>query len=133
MEYLDWGLVVFGVLVALGGGWIQVRPETIYPRQPDERRLDAASLVKMQRLGLCIHFMGAFFAIQMTADLASLPWWSGTVVGVAVALFSVRKTKQAALRRIGARRVVRQGPLPKKTVELRPLPAKRSRVHAGTR
>src|SRR5208337_5483035 len=90
MAHLDWILVAFGAAVALTGGWIQLRPEQIFPRPAQSWPLDPGALRQLRRLGACFLFMGAFFALQMTSDLTRLPWWSGTVGGLAVGIASVR-------------------------------------------
>ena len=119
MAGLDWVLVMFGVLLASAGAWIQLRPETIYPRLAAGEAMEERALELLRRLGGCFHGMGVFFTLQMAADLAHQPWWLGAALGVLVAVLSVRMIGGHALLRLGRRRAVRQGGLPKKTLEVR--------------
>ena len=96
MTLLDWILVGFGAVVAVAGGWIQLHPERVLPdvdgvRQNADSPADLGALSQIRLLGSCVMFMGAFFALQMAADLARIPWWVGTFGGLVVAIASVRK------------------------------------------
>jgi hypothetical protein len=46
--------------------------------------------MKVRRLGACFVFMGAFFALQMAINLTRLPWWAGTLSGLAAGILTVR-------------------------------------------
>lgn len=120
MAFLDWIFVIFGIAVALTGSWIQLHPQHIYPRQAREQgwQLDPSSLTQIRILGACFLFMGTFFALQMTIDLARLPWWTGTLGGLITAIAAVALVN-ARVRRQSRRRAVLQSALPKKVLELR--------------
>jgi uncharacterized membrane protein HdeD (DUF308 family) len=121
MALLDWILVVFGAAVALAGSWIQLHPERVIPNQPPpDWQFDPGALSQIRLLGACFLCMGAFFALQMTIDLMRLPWWTGTLSGLATAITAVavihaRVRRQQRQRR----RSIRQPPLPRKALELR--------------
>jgi hypothetical protein len=118
MAHLDWILVAFGAVVALSGGWIQLQPERIYPR-PEQPWLDQVALSQLRRLGGCFLFMGVFFTLQMTVDLARLPWWSGTLGGLILSIAAVSLVQTAVRRQQNhGHRVVQQGPMPEKVLEL---------------
>lgn len=125
MAGLDWILVVFGAVVALAGGWIQLHPEDIVPGQPglgqlSDCPLDPAARAQLRRLGACFLFMGTFFALQMTIDLMRRPWWAGSVSGLVTSIAAVSlvydRVRQQQRR---SRRAVQQSPLGKKALELR--------------
>jgi hypothetical protein len=90
MEHLDWMLVLFGVAVAFCGGRLQLHPERLFPRSAESGELDRGALAQLRLLGGCFLFMGSFFTLQMTADLCRLPWWSGALAGLAVAVAAVK-------------------------------------------
>jgi hypothetical protein len=114
MVFSDWILVAFGAAIALSGGWIQLHPERILPRQAGRWRLDPTALAQIRLLGACFLFMGVFFSMQMTIDLKRLPWWIGTLSGLGSALAGV-----AAVDARRRRRVAQRSPLAGKTLELR--------------
>jgi len=119
MVRLDWILVAFGAFVALAGGWIQLQPERIYPRPDEAWPLDPNALSQLRRLGGCFLFMGVFFALQMTCDLTQLPWWNGSLGGVAAAIATVSLVQiRVRVKRRHGRRAVQQT-LPEKALELR--------------
>ena len=89
MALQDWIFVAFGAAVALTGGWIQLHPEGILPCEDEDWQLETGGLTHIRRLGSCFLFMGAFFALQMSFDLARRPWWGGTLSGLAVAIAAV--------------------------------------------
>ena len=124
MALLDWILVVFGAAVALTGSWIQLHPERVIPnpaRDPrPDRQLDPSALSKIRLLGACFLAMGAFFALQMTIDLMRLPWWTGTLSGLAMSITAVCAIHARVCRRTRQpRRSIQQPPLPRKALELR--------------
>jgi hypothetical protein len=64
--------------------------------------------------------MGAFFALQMTIDLTGLPWWTGTLSGLAAAITAVTLVSARVRgKQHRRRRFVQQTPLPGKVLELR--------------
>jgi hypothetical protein len=89
MELLDWMLVLFGVAVAFCGGRLQLHPERLFPRGAESGEPDRRALAQLRLLGGCFLFMGSFFTLQMTADLCRLPWWSGALAGLTVAVAAV--------------------------------------------
>jgi hypothetical protein len=125
MALLDWILVAFGAVVALAGGWIQLHPERLVPSQSGPRQnpdwqFEAGALAQIRLLGTSILCMGAFFTIQMSIDLVHLPWWMGTLGGIATAIFAVlmigiRVRRQQRQRRCS----IQQSRLPRKALELR--------------
>lgn len=125
MAGLDWILVAFGAAVALAGGWIQLHPEDIVPRQNglgqlSDRQLDPAARTQLRWLGACFLFMGTFFALQMTVDLTRRPWWAGSVSGLVISTAAVSLVYARVRRQQGRnRRTVQQSPLGKKALELR--------------
>lgn len=120
MDHLDWMFVAFGAAVAFSGGWIQLRPERIFPHREQPWPLDQGALAQLRWLGACFVFMGVFFALQMTTDLTCLPWWSGTVGGLIFSIATVSLLQSLVVRRQQRHhRIVQQGPLPKKVLEMR--------------
>jgi hypothetical protein len=100
MALLDWIFVVLGAAIAFTGGWIQLYPERVvpghsHPSQPGRRsdwQLDPGARAQLRMLGASFLFMGTFFALQMTTDLARCPWWIGTLSGLAAAIAAVTLT-----------------------------------------
>lgn len=124
MALLDWIFVIFGVAIAFTGSWIQLHPERVVPGQSEVRRssgwqLDPAALSQIRLLGACFLFMGTFFALQMTIDLAELPWWIGTLSGMFTAIASVAWIHARVRQQHGGRCQIQQSPLPAKILELR--------------
>jgi len=117
MALSDWTLVAFGAAIAVTGSWIQLHPERILPRPAEPWRLDSAALAQIRLLGACFLFMGVFFALQMTTDLKRLPWWSGTLGGLAAAIAAV-SVVDARVRQL-RHRAVQPPPLAHKTPDLR--------------
>jgi len=111
----DWIFVAFGAVVSLTGGWIQLHPESILPRQSEDWRWEPTALTQIRRLGACFLFMGAFFALQMGFDLARRPWWSGMLCGLVTAVAAVALVGAQSRRQ----RILRQSPLPEKALEAR--------------
>jgi hypothetical protein len=121
MALLDWILVAFGVAVALAGGWIQLNPERVVSgsqRNPGWQ-LDARTLSQIRLLGSCFLSMGTFFALQMTIDLVRLPWWTGTLSGIAAAVVAVTMVRARVRRQRFSPRDFSQQTSPQKTLELR--------------
>ncbi len=118
MAFSDWILVAFGAAIALVGGWIQLHPERILPRQAGRSRLDPAALAQIRLLGACFLFMGVFFALQMTTDLRRLPWWIGTLGGLGAAIAGVAAVN-ARVRRQQSQRGAQRSPLAEEASELR--------------
>lgn len=125
MAHLDWILVVFGVVLALTGGWIQLHPERVVPRQSGPGQLanwqlDPAARVQIRLLGACFLFMGAFFTLQMTIDLVRRPWWTGTLGGLITAIAAVTLVYARVRRQQRrSRHFIQQSPLARKVLELR--------------
>ncbi len=126
MVRLDWIFVVFGAVLALTGGWIQLHPERVVPGQPGPHQsgpdwqIDPAARVQIRLLGACFLFMGAFFALQMTIDLVGRPWWTGSLSGLVTAIAAVTLVHARVRRQQRrGRRIVQQSPLPGKVLELR--------------
>lgn len=124
MALLDWILVVFGAAVALTGGWIQLHPERVIPNPARdclrERQLDPGALSQIRLLGACFLCMGAFFTLQMTIDLIRLPWWAGTLSGLAASIIAVCAIHARVCRgKRQVRRSIQQPPLPRKALGLR--------------
>ena len=124
MALLDWILVAFGVAVAVAGSWIQLHPERVVPgrtglRQNLDWQLEPAALAQIRLLGACFLCMGAFFTLQMAVDLMRLPWWTGTLSGIAAAFAAVTIIHARVRRQRQSRRSVQQSPLPRKVLELR--------------
>jgi hypothetical protein len=125
MALLDWIFVVFGAAVALTGSWIQLHPERVVPGSSGERQssgwqLDPVALSQIRGLGACFLFMGAFFTLQMTIDLAHLPWWTGTLSGLVTAIAAVALVHGRVRRQQrNGRRSLPPSPLPEKVLELR--------------
>lgn len=127
MPLLDWTLVVFGVAVALTGSWIQLHPEHVVPSQSGSHQksgraedwpLDAAALAQIRLLGACFLFMGAFFTMQMTIDLARLPWWIGTLSGLAMGIATVAMVHARVRRQQRRRRFAQHSTLAEKAFEV---------------
>ena len=89
MALIDWIFVALGAAIAAAGGWIQLHPQRLYPRQSHNWQPDPEALKQIRLLGSCFLFMGVFFTVQMTIDLVRLPWWTGTLGGVAASLAAV--------------------------------------------
>jgi predicted small secreted protein len=120
MASLDWILVAFGAVVAITGGWIQLQPERIYPRLDEAWPMDPKAVSQIRRLGASFLIMGAFFALQMTADLTQFPWWNGSLAGVTAAIAAVSLVQmRVRSKRRHARKAILQTALPKKILELR--------------
>jgi hypothetical protein len=124
MALLDWILVAFGAAVAVAGSWIQLHPERVVPgrtglRQIPDWQLDPAAVAQIRLLGSCFLCMGTFFTLQMAVDLMRLPWWTGTLSGVAAAIAAVAVIHARIRRQRQNRRSVQQSPLPRKVLELR--------------
>ncbi len=125
MAGLDWIFVVFGVGVALTGGWIQLHPERVIPRdtgpgQLADWQLDPAARVQIRLLGACFLFMGVFFSLQMSIDLTGRPWWTGTLSGLVTAIAAVMLVYVRVRRQQRRRRhFTQQSPLAGKALELR--------------
>jgi hypothetical protein len=97
MNYLDWLLVLFGAAVAVCGGRLQLRPERIFPGKK-RAELGQRALGQLRLLGGSFLFMGVFFSLQMAVDLIRLPWWTGTLSGLAVAIAAVHQVTVRSLR-----------------------------------
>jgi uncharacterized membrane protein HdeD (DUF308 family) len=130
MALLDWIFVVFGAVLALTGGWIQLYPERVIPGQPQPGRsqpcqspdwqLDPGPRAQIRLLGACFLFMGTFFALQMTIDLTRRPWWIGTLIGLVAAVAAVILVYGRIRRQqYRGRRAIQQSPLAEKALELR--------------
>jgi len=101
--------VIFGAAIALTGGWIQLYPERVVPGQSQpvpsqlgqrpDWQLEPGARSQISMLGACFLFMGTFFALQMTTDLARCPWWIGTLSGLATAIAAVTLTYGRVRRR----------------------------------
>lgn len=130
--------VVFGTMIALTGGWIQLHPERVVPGQSgpghatecgadqlaacriDPAQIDPAARVQIRVLGACFLFMGFFFALQMTVDLMGRPWWIGTLSGLVTSIAAVTLVHARVRRQQQrGRRIIQQSPLPGKVLELR--------------
>jgi len=127
MPLLDWTLVVFGVAVALTGSWIQLHPEHVVPSHSGSRQesgqvedwpLDPAALAQIRLLGACFLFMGAFFTMQMTIDLTRLPWWIGTLSGLAMGVATVSMIHARIRRQQRRRRSAQHSTLAEKAFEV---------------
>jgi hypothetical protein len=119
MALLDWTLVAFGAAIAVAGGWIQLHPQRLYPQQSRGWQPDPNALAQIRLLGGCFLFMGVFFALQMTADLARLPWWTGTLSGLAMSVLAMKLVNAWVRRQRRRRGSIEQPSLPKKILELR--------------
>jgi len=107
--------VGFGAVVSLTGGWLQLHPEGILPRQDEGWQWEPTALAQIRRLGGCFLFMGVFFAMQMGFDLARRPWWIGTLCGLAIAITAVVLVRAQSRRG----RVDKHSTLPEKVLEVR--------------
>ncbi|MDR3765342.1 MAG: hypothetical protein P4M01_14735 [Acidobacteriota bacterium] len=87
MPPVEWFLVLAGTVIALSGAYLRRNPERLFP---SHWAPDPASLAPLRRLGAGFLFMGAFLALQMAVVLTHLPFWCGTLAGVAAGVFLVR-------------------------------------------
>ena len=111
----EWIFVGLGAVVSLTGCWLELHPEGILPRQGEGWQWAPAALAQIRMLGACFLFMGVFFAVQMSFDLARRPWWIGTLSGLAMAIAAVVLVSAQSRRR----RADKRSPLAEKALESR--------------